>query len=54
MLENAGKSAAQPMVESANKPQVDPKQKRAALIESIVGASAQARLNQIRDRINNI
>ena len=54
MLENAGKPAAQPMVESANKPQVDPKQKRAALIESIVGASAQSRLNQIRDRINNI
>lgn len=54
MLESAGKPAAQPMVESANKPQVDPMQKRAALIESIVGASAQARLNQIRDRINNI
>ena len=54
MLENAGKPAAQPMVENASKPQLDPTQKRAALIESIVGASAQARLNQIRDRINNI
>lgn len=54
MLESAGKPAAQPMVENASKPQLDPTQKRAALIESIVGASAQARLNQIRDRINNI
>ena len=59
LLESAGapKAAEQaPMVESAAQPapKADPVAKRTALIESIVGQSAQSRLNAIRDRVQQI